>query len=68
MSIRAQTLIVVAWALGAAWILIPHRFEGPVVLVISGHYELGVHRTDPLGIILPALATVVVLLRDRDRP
>ena len=43
--------------LGAAWILIPHPGEGRVVLVISPQFELGLHMTDPIGIIVPAVVT-----------
>jgi hypothetical protein len=53
-------IIVAAWLLGVAWILIPHRGEGPVELVLSDRYGLGVHRTDFLGLIVPAIVTVIV--------
>ena len=53
---RRALFIVAICILGAAWILIPHRFEGPVVLVLSEHFGLGVHLTDPLGVVVPAVA------------
>ncbi|MCU1389956.1 MAG: hypothetical protein JWL72_3294 [Ilumatobacteraceae bacterium] len=57
---RRALVVVLIWLLGAAWILIPHPGEGHVLVVISTQFELGVHLTDPVGVVVPAIVTVAL--------
>jgi hypothetical protein len=61
-------LITVALCLaGVAWILIPHPWEGRVVVVLSTHYGLGIHLYDPVGIVVPAAGIAVLWHADAIR-
>ena len=60
-KVRLGFLVTFVWALGAAWILIPHPFEGRVVLVISNRYGWGAHTADPVGIVGPAIVSFFLL-------
>ncbi len=42
-------MVVVAVALAAAWVLVDHPLEGPVLVSLSSDH--GIHLTDPLAII-----------------
>jgi hypothetical protein len=57
---RRALLTVGVWLAGAAWILIPHRGEGRVVMVISQRHQWGVHLTDPIGVVVPAVVTLLL--------
>jgi len=46
---RQVAVVVVAVALAAAWVLVDHPLEGPVVMSLSSDH--GIHLTDPLAII-----------------
>lgn len=63
MSDRRALVVTTAWLLGAAWILIPHPYEGPVVVVLSERYGIGIHRSDALGVVLPIIVSVIVATR-----
>jgi hypothetical protein len=42
-------VVVVALAIAAAWVLIDHPLEGPVLVSLSSNH--GIHLTDPLAIL-----------------
>ena len=48
-----------------AWVLIPHRWEGPVVLTITDSH--GVHQGDLYGVALGAVVVALVLVVGRRR-
>lgn len=56
---------LVLWAAGAAWVLIPHRWEGRVVMVLSSSH--GIHSHDIIGVIIPLLVTVAIWIPKRPR-
>ncbi|MCU1394277.1 MAG: hypothetical protein JWM34_2705 [Ilumatobacteraceae bacterium] len=65
---RRPLVVVACWVLGAAWILIPHPGEGRVLYVITERFGgLGIHLTDPLGVVVPILVTVALSYRPRRR-
>lgn len=47
--LRKVLVVIAAIAVAAAWVLVDHALEGPVVLTLSD--EHGVHVTDALAII-----------------
>jgi hypothetical protein len=51
---RQLAVVVLAIAISAAWVLVPHPLEGPVLLSLSDSH--GVHLTDPLIVIPLGLA------------
>jgi hypothetical protein len=67
MSDRQALIITLAWILGAAWVLIPHPFEGSVLWIVSERPDLGIHRNDPLGVFVPLAVTAMVVGWRRDR-
>ncbi len=42
-------VVVVALGIAAAWVLVPHPLEGPVLVSLSDDH--GIHLTDPLAFI-----------------
>ena len=46
---RQLAIVVVALAVAAAWVLVDHPLEGPVLVSLSSDH--GIHLTDPLAII-----------------
>ena len=70
---RSRRLIALAMATGivaalVAWVLVPHRWEGPVLFTITSTH--GIHQGDLLGAALAVVALVtlaVVTLRDPKR-
>lgn len=64
---RRALITVGVWLAGAAWILIPHRLEGPVIFVISRAQGWGVHRNDMFGVVLPIAVTVFLHRRHLGR-
>ena len=64
---RRALITVSVWLAGAAWILIPHRFEGPVIFVISQTQGWGVHRNDIVGVVVPVAVTVFLRRRHLGR-
>lgn len=53
MTSRTTILVVAVWLLGAAWVMVPHPLEGDVVWVINERYKMGIHASDPLGVVVP---------------
>ena len=59
MRLAMKVLITgLAGAFGACWMLIPHRFEGPVLFTVSVTH--GVHRNDWVGVFVPVAVALVV--------
>jgi hypothetical protein len=54
-------VVVVALAIAAAWVLIDHPLEGPVLVSLSSNH--GIHLTDPLAV-LPLVWAWRTLTRD----
>jgi hypothetical protein len=50
-----------ALAISAAWVLVDHPFEGPVILGLTTNH--GIHLTDPLAIVPLIWAWRTTLLR-----
>jgi hypothetical protein len=55
-------VVIAAIAVGAAWVLIDHPLEGPVVLTLS--HDHGVHLTDALALV-PLVWACQVAARDQ---
>jgi hypothetical protein len=54
-------MVVAAIGIAAAWVLVDHPLEGPVVLALS--HDRGVHLTDVLAVV-PLLWAKRVAVRD----
>ena len=46
---RQLAVVVVAVGIAAAWVLVDHPLEGPVLVSLSSDH--GIHLTDPLALI-----------------
>jgi hypothetical protein len=57
---RLVSGLCATWFAGGAWIFRPHRFQGGVLFGVG---SWGVHVTDPLGVVVPAVLTVLVFKR-----
>jgi hypothetical protein len=58
---RDVVVVIAAIAVAAAWVLIDHPLEGPVVLTLSDDH--GVHLTDVLALV-PLVRAWQVAVRD----
>jgi hypothetical protein len=59
--VRQLTVVAVALAVSAAWVLVDHPLEGPVLVNLDTNH--GIHLTDPLIVIPLAWARRTVTRR-----
>jgi hypothetical protein len=58
MKLMARLVItLVVWTAGAYWVLVPHRWEGPVIAEFSATH--GLHSHDLVGVVVVLVLTLM---------